>query len=94
MESGYGEVPSWAVREGGREGEDEKLRGSGEGSAAGRVREKKCLLVVPRRTNPNKHLLGGLDFFVLVEFKLTQTNSNTWIQTGPRLAIRVLQPPF
>ena len=46
----------------GREGEDEKLRGSGEGSAAGRAREKKCLLVVPRRTNPNKHLLDGLVF--------------------------------
>ena len=40
MERGYGEVPSWAVREGGREGEDEKLRGSGEGSAAGRARQK------------------------------------------------------
>ena len=45
----------------GREGEDEKLRGSGEGSAAGRAREK-CVFSVPRRTNPNKHLLGGLDF--------------------------------
>ena len=40
MERGYGEVPSWAVREGGKEGEDEKLRGSGEGSAARRAREK------------------------------------------------------
>ena len=29
----------------GREGEDEKLRGSGEGSAAGRAREKMCFLV-------------------------------------------------
>ena len=77
----------------GREGEDQKLRGSGEGSAAGRAREK-CVFSVPRRTDPNKHLLGGLDFFGLVEFKLTQTNSNTWIQTGPRLAIRVLLPPF
>ena len=57
----------------GREGEDEKLRGSGEGSAMGRAREK-CVFSVPRRTNPNKHLLGGLDFFGLVEFKLTQTN--------------------
>ena len=57
-------------------------------------REKKMFLVVPRRTNPNKHLLGGLEFFGLVEFKLTQTNSNTWIQIGPRLAIRVLLPPF
>ena len=42
MERGYCEVPSWAVREGGTEGEDEKLRGSGEGSGAGRAREK-CL---------------------------------------------------
>ena len=40
MERGYGEVPSWAVREGGREGEDKKLRGSEEGSASGRAREK------------------------------------------------------
>ena len=39
MERGYGEVPPWAVREGGREGgRGEKLRGSGEGSAAGRAR--------------------------------------------------------
>ena len=60
MECGYGEVPSWAVREGGRErtrsfeevGRD-LLRGE---------REKKCLLVFPRRTNPNKHLLDGLVF--------------------------------
>mgnify|MGYP000901982467 CR=1 FL=1 len=79
MERGYGEVPSWAVREGGRErtrsfeevGRD-LLRGE---------REKNVFFSVPRRTNPNKHLLGGLDFFGLVEFKLTQTNSNTWIQT-------------
>ena len=92
MERGYGEAPSRAVREGGRErtrsfeevGRD-LLRGE---------REKNVFFSVPRRTNPNKHLLGGLDFFVLVEFKLTQTNSNTWIQTGPRLAIRVLLPPF
>ena len=46
----------------GREGENEKLRGSKEDSATGRAREKICFLVVPRRTNPNKHLLGGLDF--------------------------------
>lgn len=26
-------------------------------------REKKCVFSVPRRPNPNKHLLGGLDFF-------------------------------
>ena len=60
MERGYGEAPSRAVREGGRErtrsfeevGRD-LLRGE---------REKTCLLVVPRRTNPNKHLLDGLVF--------------------------------
>ena len=47
----------------GREGEDEKLRESGGGgSAAERAREKKVFLVVPKRTNPNKHLLDGLDF--------------------------------
>ena len=46
----------------GREGEDEKLRGSGEGSAVGRAREKGGFLVVQRKTNPNKHLLNGLDF--------------------------------
>ena len=46
----------------GREGEDEKLRGSGEGSAAGRAREKDVFLVVPRRTNLNKHHLNGLVF--------------------------------
>ena len=57
--------------------------------------EKNVFFSVSRRTNPNKHLLGGLDFFFgLVEFKLTQTNSNTWIQTGLRLGIRVLLPPF
>ena len=57
MERGYGEVPSWAVREGGRErtrsfeevGRD-LLRGE---------REKNVFFSVPRRTNPNKHLLGG-----------------------------------
>ena len=26
-------------------------------------REKNVFFSVPRRTNPNKHLLGGLDFF-------------------------------
>ena len=46
----------------GREGEDEKLRGSGEGSVVERAREKCVFFVGPRRTNPNKHLLGGLDF--------------------------------
>ena len=48
----------------GREGEDEKLQGSGEGSAAWRAREKDVFLVVPRRTNPNKHEL--------------ELNSNIW----------------
>ena len=59
MERRYGEVPSWAVREGGRErtrsfeevGRD-LLRGE---------REKNVFFSVPRRTNSNKHLLGGLD---------------------------------
>ena len=46
----------------GREEEDEKLRGSGEGFAAARAREKCVFLVLQRRTNPNKHLLGRLDF--------------------------------
>ena len=65
----------------GREGEEvgrDLLRGE---------REKNVFFSVPRRTNPNKHLLGGLDFFGLVEFKLTQTNSNTWIQTTTRRQI-------
>jgi hypothetical protein len=61
MERGYGEVPSWAMQAGGRErtrsfeevGRD-LLRGE---------REKNVFFSVPRRTNPNKHLLGGLDFF-------------------------------
>ena len=47
----------------GREEEDEKLRGSGVGLAMGRAREKCVFLVVPRRTNSNKHLLGGLVFW-------------------------------
>ena len=46
----------------GREGEDEKLRGSGRDLLRGE-REKNVFFSVPRRTNPNKHLLGGLDFF-------------------------------
>ena len=61
MERGYNEVPSRAVREGGSKrtrsfeevGRD-LLRGE---------REKNVFFSVPRRTNPNKHLLGGLDFF-------------------------------
>ena len=62
MERGYGEAPSRAVREEGRE----RTRSFEE---VGRdlqqeEREKNVLfLVVPIRTNPNKHLLGGLDFF-------------------------------
>ena len=47
----------------GREGEDEKLRGSGEDLLRGE-REKNVFFSVPRRTNPNKHLLGGLEFFL------------------------------
>ena len=59
MERGYGEAPSRAVREGGRE----RTRSFEE---VGRdllpeEQEKKCLLVVPKITNPNKHLLNGLD---------------------------------
>ena len=60
MEHGYGEAPSRAVREGGRE----RTR-SFEEVGRDLLREserKKCLLVVPRRTNPNKHLLDGLVF--------------------------------
>ena len=65
MERGYGEVPSWAVREGGREGGRERTRSFKE---VGRdllrgEREKNVFFSVPRRTNRNKHLLGGLDFF-------------------------------
>ena len=61
MERGYGEVPSWAVREGGRE----RMRSFEE---VGRdllqgEREKNVFFSVPRRTKLNKHLLGGLDFF-------------------------------
>ena len=60
MERRYGEAPSRAVREGGRErrrsfeevGRD-LLRGE---------REKNVFFSVPRRTNPNKHLLDGLVF--------------------------------
>ena len=62
----------------GREGKDKKLRGSGEGSAAGRAREKDVFLVVPRRTNPNKHLLSGLDFLN----GLDASNPPVWIFLG------------
>ena len=60
MERGYGEAPSRVVQEGGRE----RTR-SFEEVGRDLLREKKkkkCLLVVPRRTNPNKHLLDGLVF--------------------------------
>ena len=46
----------------GREGKDEKLPESGEGSATGKAREKICFLMILKRTNPNKHLLYGLVF--------------------------------
>ena len=60
MERGYGEAPSRAVREGGRE----RTRSFEEvgGICYGESERKKCLLVVPRRTNPNKHLFDGLVF--------------------------------
>ena len=60
MEHRYGEAASRAVREGGRD----RMR-SFEEVGRDLLREserKKCLLVVPRRTNPNKHLLDGLVF--------------------------------
>ena len=60
MERGYGEAPSWAVREGGRE-RTRSFKEVGRDLLRGE-QEKKCLLVVPRRTNPNKHLLDGLVF--------------------------------
>ena len=60
MERGYGEAPSRAVREGGRE-RTRSFEEVGRHLLRGE-REKKCLIVVPRRTNPNKHLLDGLVF--------------------------------
>ena len=59
MERGYGEVPSWAVREGGRGREASRKSG---GICCGESKRTMCFFSVPRRTNPNKHLLGGLDF--------------------------------
>ena len=59
MERGYGKAPSRAVREGGRGREASRKWG---GICCGESERKKCLLVVPRRTNPNKHLLDGLVF--------------------------------
>ena len=46
-------------REGGRGREASRKWG---GICCGESERKKCLLVVPRRTNPNKHLLDGLVF--------------------------------
>ena len=60
MERGYGEAPSRAVREGGRE-RTRSFKEVGRDLLRGE-QEKKYLLVVPRRTNPNKHLLDGLVF--------------------------------
>ena len=60
MERGYGEAPSRALREGGT-----KRTRSFEEVARDllqREREKNVFLVLQRRTNPNKHLLGRLDF--------------------------------
>ena len=79
MERGYNEAPSRAVREGGRErtrsfeevGRD-LLRGE---------REKKVFLAVPRRTNPNKHLLDVLDFLDGLDAS-NQTNPHVWIFLG------------
>ena len=60
MERGYSEAPSRAVREGG----SERTRSIEEvrRDLPQEEREKKVFLVVLRRTNPNKHLLGGSDF--------------------------------
>ena len=71
MERRYGEVPSWAVREEGREGEDEKLRGSGEGSAVGRAREKNVFLVSREELTQISTSWVGEIFFGLVELTLT-----------------------
>ena len=60
MERGYGEAPSLAVREGGRE-RMRSLEAVGRDLLRGE-REKIVFFSVSRRTNPNKHLLGGLDF--------------------------------
>ena len=49
----------WCEREGGRGQEASRKWG---GICCGESERKKCLLVVPRRTNPNKHLLDGLVF--------------------------------
>ena len=60
MEHGYGEAPSRAVREGGRE-RTRSFEEVGKDMLQ-EEREKNVFLMAPRRTNPNKHLLGGLDF--------------------------------
>ena len=46
-------------REGGRGREASRKWG---GICCGESERKMYFLVIPRRTNPNKHLLGGLDF--------------------------------
>ena len=60
MERGYGEAPPRALREGGRK----RMRSFEEVARdlMRQEREKNVFLVLQRRTNPNKHLLGGLDF--------------------------------
>ena len=62
MERGYGEVPSLAVREGGRRERMRSFEEVGRDLLRGE-REKNVFFSAPRRTNPNKHVLGGLDFF-------------------------------
>ena len=44
-------------------------------------REKMCFLVVPRRTNSNKHLLGGLVFWGGLDGS-NPTNPPIWIFLG------------
>ena len=61
MERGYVEAPSRVLQE----GERKRTRSFEEVARdlLRRERGKKCVfLVLHRRTNPNKHLLGGLDF--------------------------------
>ena len=60
MEHGYGGAPSRAVREGGRE-RTRSFEEVGKDMLQ-EEREKNVFFNGPRRTNPNKHLLGGLDF--------------------------------
>ena len=60
MEHRYGEAPSRVVREGGRE-RKRSFEEVGKDMLQ-EEREKNVFLMALRRTNPNKHLLGGLDF--------------------------------